>query len=314
MQAPFLNKIAMVLCLTAAPALSSQAPVPAVAAAPTATVAAADTTVVGKVTVDGATSEVTLGDLKKRLQLLPPQIQNAPFEKIFEMLLAAEIDMRIVSSAAKKENYQEKLADRTKAAVEAVIQKGFLDDKIKTLITDADLKKFYDDVIKALPPVEEARIRQITFAEDKAAKTALADLKKGTSFDTVLEQAQKKDASVKGGDMNYVRIDDLPAPMAEKVKKAAKATTVPDVIKTEMGYHVVLVDDKRPHPAPTFEEAKPELTNMMAPKYVQQVVEGMRKTAKIEKFGLDGKPLPEAAPTAPAAATASTPAAATPAA
>jgi len=316
MRANFFNGIAVALSLTAAvPALASQAPVPTTAEAPAAP--AADTTVVAKVTLDGKTIEITLGQLKDRLKLLPPQLQGAPFEKIYDMLLAAQIDMMIVTDAAKKDAYDKKpeVISRMSAAQEAVLQKSYLDDKIKGLATDADLKTLYDQVIKSLPPVEEARIRQITFGDEKKAKEALAELKKGTSFENVLAEAQKKDSNVKGGDMNYVRIDDLPPAMSEKVKKAAKATIVSDVIKTELGYHVVRVDDKRPHPVPTFDEAKPELLNLNAPKYVQQVVEGMRKNVKIEKFTMDGKPAPEAAPAAAApAADQAAPATAAPAA
>ena len=312
MKSKIFNSVTFALALSTSfsAAIASQAAVPAEASAPAApTVMPADSTVVARVTLDGATTEVTLGQLKERLKLLPPQVQSAPFEKIYEMLLAAQVDMMIVSHAATKENYPQKYADRVKAAGEAVIQKTFLDDEIKKLITDADLKTFYDQVVKALPPIEEARIRQITFGDEKTAKAALAELKKGTDFEKVLSDAQKADPAIKGGDMNYVRIDDLPPAIAEKVKKSAKATLVPDVIKTDMGHHVIRVDDKRPHPTPTFEEAKPELTTMIAPKYLQQVVEGLRKGTKIEKFKLDGSPMPEAPVAAPAPAAASTPAA-----
>lgn len=320
MQAKIFNYVTVALSLsTAIPSvMASQATIPEAASAPAAvapdsasatSASVSDTTVVARVTLDGVTTEVTLGQLKERLKLLPPQVQSAPFEKIYEMLLSAQVDMMIVSHAAGKENYPQKHADRVKAAGEAIIQKTFLDDEIKKLITDADLKTFYDQVVKALPPVEEARIRQITFGDEKKAKEALTELKKGTDFEKVLTEAQQKDSAVKGGDMNYVRIDDLPEPMAKRVKVAAKATLIPDVIKTDMGFHVIRVDDKRPHPTPTFEEAKPELTTMIAPKYLQQVVEGLRKGVKIEKFKLDGTPMQEA-PAAPVAEAASVPAAA----
>lgn len=313
MTTKFFKQTAALLALTTAVATASQAPVPAAAPTPEAAapaVAGADNTVIAKVTLDGKVTEITLGQFKERVKMLPPQLQNAPIDKIYDKLLMALVDMTIVKSAITKEGYDKKpdVLTKVESAKDMVMQKAYFDDKIKTLAKDEDLKKMYDEVIKVLPPVEESRIRTIIFQDDKKAKAALDALKKGGNFDTVLADAQK-DSANKGGDLGYVRIDDLPAPIAEKVKKAAKATTIPDVIKTEVGFHVVRVDDKRTQPTPTFEQIKDELLNFSAPKYITQVVEGLRKDVKFELFTQDGKPM--ATPTdAPVAA----PAAAAPAA
>lgn len=305
MKMKFYNYVALLLSASVSATIATETAPAAAAAAPAAAApaAAADTTVVARVTLDGKVTEVTLGQLKTYLKMLPPQIQSAPFEKIYELLLVGQINSVVVGNAAAKAGYPEKMAEQMKTAAETVVRQAFLQDQIKSKISDADKKKFYDDVIKALPPIEEARLRQITFADEGQAKKALADLKKGQKFEDVFAAATKADASVKGGDAggNYIRIDDLPKEIAEEVRKAGGATLVNKVIKTQIGFHVVRVEDKRVAPTPTFEDVKEEITGMMAPNYAKEVIDGLLKDAKVEKFGMDGKPLPEAAPAADAA-------------
>ncbi len=65
-------------------------------------------------------------------------------------------------------------------------------------------------------------------------------------------------------------------------------------VKTEFGWHVILVEDRRVKPPPTFEEAREEVSRALARDIVTAKVKELRAEAKIEAFGLDGKPLPTA--------------------
>jgi peptidyl-prolyl cis-trans isomerase C len=74
-------------------------------------------------------------------------------------------------------------------------------------------------------------------------------------------------------------------------------------IKTQFGYHVIKVEDRRQAPPPAFEEMAEQLREELARETVTGFIDQLRSTAKIEKFNIDGtKPEPKpAAPAAPAA-------------
>jgi peptidyl-prolyl cis-trans isomerase C len=64
-------------------------------------------------------------------------------------------------------------------------------------------------------------------------------------------------------------------------------------VKSEFGWHVIKAEDHRVKTPPSFEEARQEVSQLVARDVVDAKLKELRGTAKIETFGLDGKPLPE---------------------
>src|SRR5258708_37034707 len=71
-------------------------------------------------------------------------------------------------------------------------------------------------------------------------------------------------------------------------------------VKTQFGYHVIKVEDRRKAPPPAFEELADQLREEMAREVVTAQLDQLRSGAKIEKFAMDGSK-PEAQPAKPAA-------------
>jgi peptidyl-prolyl cis-trans isomerase C len=274
-----------------------------------ANIAIKDTDVVAKVTIDGNTYQITFGELKKKLKTLPPQVQGAPIHQIYEPLLNSAVHMMVIEHNAKKLGLEkdEDVQQGIKDCQGAILMKSYIDGgvwgmnkpgiKIDALATEAELKKAYDEIIKILPKVEEVGMHQAIFMKKEEAKKFINDLK-GKKFEDVLAEAQKTNKDIKGGDLGYIKLPELPASIAEKVKKAAKATVIPEPIEEQIDgqkiYIVVKVDDKRTAPTPTFEEMKEEVKSITYPKFAQQIIERDIKSAKVEKTGLDGKPMADA--------------------
>jgi len=63
-------------------------------------------------------------------------------------------------------------------------------------------------------------------------------------------------------------------------------------VKTEFGWHVIKVEDRRAGKPPSFEEAREQLSRDLAHEIIDAKLQDLRGAAKIETFGLDGKPLP----------------------
>jgi peptidyl-prolyl cis-trans isomerase C len=278
--------------------------------AKTANVTLKDTDIVAKITLDGKSYQITFGELKKKLKTLPPQVQGAPLPQIYEPLLNSAIHMIVIEHNAKKLGLEkdEDVQQGIKDCQQAMVMKAYIDGnvhglnkpniKLDAVATEAELKRAYDEIIKILPKMEEARMHQAIFTKKEEAVKFIAELKKNADFAKVLADAQKTNADIKGGDLGYVKIPELPASIAEKVKKAAKATIIAEPIEEQLDgqklYIAVKVDDKRVAPTPTFEEMKDEVKSITYPKFAQQVIERDMKAAKVEKTGLDGKPMTDA--------------------
>jgi parvulin-like peptidyl-prolyl isomerase len=189
-----------------------------------------------------------------------------------------------------------------------VLQKLFLDAEIKKRATDEKLKEAYDQLVKSAPKgVEEYDISMITVTDKKKAKEILDGLKKSGPA-KFAEVANKESMNkVPDGNMGYVRLEELPPAVREKVKGAAKATIIPTVIEISMRdpgepnkevttHSIILVKDKRPATLPPFDAVRGELeASIVGPKVAKEVIAELEGKAKIELFTKDGKPLDQKA-------------------
>jgi peptidyl-prolyl cis-trans isomerase C len=75
---------------------------------------------------------------------------------------------------------------------------------------------------------------------------------------------------------------------------------VSDPVKTQFGWHIIKVEDKRTKPTPTFEQVKPQIENYIAHRAQAELVENLRKTATVERLDKPAAPDASLNPAAPA--------------
>lgn len=222
------------------------------------------------------------------------QFRQVPLEMVYDQVLDYVVTGQILLGEAKKQNLENdpKVKDAMKAAQERILQQAYLSRKVDAEITEATLKKRYDETVKTAQPKEEVKARHILVDSEEQAKKIIADIKGGAKFED-LAAAQTKDPSGKenGGDLGFFAKDEMVAEFANAAfaLKPGEMTQTP--VKTQFGWHVIKVEDRRQVPPPSFEESKQGIRAELAQETVQTVIEKLQKSAKIERFDADGKPL-----------------------
>ncbi len=240
--------------------------------------------------------------------------QNFPKEKLIEELIQREL---LVQDATQKklENSPELLA-QLETAKKALLTQADLQNFIKANpVTEAEIKAEYDSKINAEKGTEYKASHILVKTEDEAKKL-IAELDKGAEFGK-LANKNSLDAkeSQNGGDLGWFSAGQMVAPFSEAVATLEKGKYTKVPVKTQFGYHVILKEDSRPLTPPPLEAVKEQLTPFLQRKKVQDMIETLRKQAKVEILVplTDEKPKTDAAPVAqeqPAApAEAATPAA-----
>ena len=296
---------------TPAPATPAPAaPAPA-AAAPAASTPATTTPVTPADPVVARVNgeELHKSDVTRMVSQLPPQVQQMPIEMIYPAVIDQLISGKLVSSAGYKAGLADspEVKDELKRAEERAVQRAFIQKEIKARVTPEALNKAYQDYLKENPAQEEVKAAHILVEKEDEAKAIIAQLKKGADFAKLAKEKSKDAAAAaQGGDLGYFTKDAMVEPFANAAFAMKPGEVSKEPVKTQFGWHIIKVEDKRTQPQPTLEEVKPQLEQALSKDIVTALVEELRGKAKVETFQIDGSPMPKEEPAA-------TPAPATPA-
>jgi len=172
----------------------------------------------------------------------------------------------------------------------------------KTAVTEPALRKIYDDATKTMGGQQEVHARHILFrvndpndqaaskaAEDKV-KSTIDRIKKGEDFGT-LAKSLTEDPSGKqdGGDLGYFTREQMVPEFSEVAFKLEKGQ-VSEPIKTQFGWHVLKVEDKRMREPPPFDKVRGEIEQFASRKAQVDLVTKLRADAKIERLDKPAEP------------------------
>ena len=293
------------------PAPATPAPAAPAASAPATPAAPADPVVAR---VNG--EELHKSDVSRMVSQLPPQVQQMPIEMIYPAVIDQLISGKLVSSAGYKAGLADsaEVKDEIKRAEERAVQRAYIQKEVKARITPDELQKAYQEFLKENPAQEEVRAAHILVEKEDEAKSIIAQLNKGADFAKLAKEKSKDAAAAaQGGDLGYFTKDTMVEPFANAAFAMKPGEISKEPVKTQFGYHVIKVEDKRTQPQPTLDEVKPQLEQELSKNIVTALVDELRDKAKIETFQLDGSPMPKeepaAAPATPAPAPAPAPAA-----
>jgi peptidyl-prolyl cis-trans isomerase C len=210
-----------------------------------------------------------------------------------DYLITYLADVIVMSQAADQKkvgdnpDVQRRLSfDRNRVLMEALLQQAG-----KAAITDAAMHQVYDDAVKQMPPEEEVHARHILVPTEDEAKAIEAELKKGADFATLAKEKSKDPGAADGGDLGYFTKDQMVPEFAEAAFKLDKGQ-ISDPVKTQFGWHIIEVEDKRIKPTPTFDEVKSQLETYVEHRAQADLVQKLRSAANIERLD---QPTPPAA-------------------
>lgn len=273
---------------TSTPAPHSAAP--QATAAPT---AAADPVVA---TVNG--TPIRASDVLIAEEDIGPGLPQVTGQQRKEYVLSFLTDMTVLAKAAEARKldqspeFQQRLAyARTKALMEAL-----LTAEAKAAVTDEARKATYEEFVKSSKPEVEVHARHILVDSEAKAKEIAAKAKAGADF-AALAKEYSKDSAEDGGDLGYFTREQMVPEFADAAFKLEKGQ-ISDVVKTQFGYHVIKVEDKRTKPVPTFDQVKDQIDQYLVRKAQSDLVTKLRADAKIEKTA-DAAPAVPAAPSTP---------------
>src|SRR5712675_1786268 len=244
--------------------------------------------------VNGA--EIRQSDVALAEEELGPSLAQMDPATKKENVLSFLIDMKIVS----KEAEDKKIADRddfkTRLAFarNRLLMDNLLAVEGKAATTDDNMKKVYEEAAKQISGEQEVHARHILVETEDQAKKIEGELKKGADFAELAKKESKDPGASDGGDLGFFTKDQM-VPEFSTAAFALEPGKISDPVKTQFGWHVIKVEEKRTRKAPDFEQVKPQIETYVVRKAQADYVAKLRTAAKVERMDKPDEAKPDAA-------------------
>jgi peptidyl-prolyl cis-trans isomerase C len=241
--------------------------------------------------VNGA--DIRQSDLALAEEELGPSLAQMDPATKKENVLAFLIDMKIVAKAAedKKVENNEDFKKRLAFTRNRLLMDSLLAAEGKAATTDEAMKKVYEDASKQIAGEQEVHARHILVPTEEEAKTVAEELKKGADFAELAKKKSKDPGASDGGDLGFFTKDQM-VPEFSTVAFALEPNKISDPVKSQFGWHIIKVEEKRNRQAPEFEQVKSQIETYVTRKAQAEYVAKLREAAKVERMD---KPEPTAA-------------------
>jgi peptidyl-prolyl cis-trans isomerase C len=216
-------------------------------------------------------------------QGVPQQVQG---DAKRDYLIAYLTDLILVAKAAEGKKVQDtpEFKSRTAFTRNKLLMELLLQQEGKAALTDKAIKAVYDDAVKQMSTDQEVRARHILVPTEKEAQAILEELKRGTDFAELARQKSKDPgAAAEGGDLGYFTKDQMVPEFSEVAFKLNKGE-LSDPIKTQFGWHIIRVEDKRSKRPPDFADVKDQVETYVIRRAQTELITKLRQGAKIERL------------------------------
>jgi peptidyl-prolyl cis-trans isomerase C len=233
--------------------------------------------------VNGA--EIRQSDVALAEEELGPSLAQMDPATKKESVLAFLIDMKIVAKAAEAKKIEDRDDFKARLAFtrSRLLMYNLLAAEGKAATTNEAMKKVYDEAAKQIEGEQEVHARHILVESEDEAKAIEAELKKGADFAELAKKKSKDPGAADGGDLGFFTKDQMVSEFST-VAFALEPGKVSDPVKSQFGWHVIKVEEKRNRKAPDFEQVKAQIETYVTRKAQAEYVAKLRENAKVERM------------------------------
>jgi len=212
-----------------------------------------------------------------------PQVRDQAREMLITReLILQEADKRGV---IQKESVRDQLEQSRVGVLVAAVFEDYVE---REGVSDADLKAAYENV-KDQYTGKEYHVEHILVDKEADAKAIIAQLKVGANFEEIAKAKSKDPGSAKnGGDLGWVSDKALVPEFSKAMVQLKNGQITDKPVKSQFGYHIIKMIDSRDAKAPSFDEMKEQLKQViMADQNWQkakfsEMMQKLRAKAKIQ--------------------------------
>ena len=204
-----------------------------------------------------------------------------------ELILREAIMQDIKKSGLEKKGDN---AERLKLAQQQMLQELWFEDYLKANpITDSDIRADYErqaNLTKEGRNSNEYKFSQIVVVSESEANAIIKQVNDGSSFEKIAkEKSLEKTSGAQGGAVpNWVLPVGVPKSLGDTFLNLSKGKVSAVAIQTNLGWHVIRLDDIRKFKMPPLEEVKNNIYQGLLGIKKQEAVQSLIKKSTITKL------------------------------
>lgn len=211
---------------------------------------------------------MAMPDQAKR-QLANPQARRGLLDEMInrELLYTDAVERKLDESDEFKKLLEE--------AKKNLLQQYAVDKVVEGAdATEAEAKDYYEKNTQAFVTPEEVRARHILVKEEDEARKIADEIKMGKDFEEAASEHSACPSKAKGGDLGFFTAGKM-VPEFDKVAFALEVGELSHIVKTQFGYHLIRVEEKKEASVKPFDEVKDQ---------VIQYLNRQKKTLKYTEY------------------------------
>jgi len=225
--------------------------------------------------------EIHQSDLDLAVANLDPQLAQLPEDQKKIAALSAAIDVKLLAqdAIAEKLDQTTEFKKRMQYLADRELHNAYFKKHVVDTVTDEEVKARYDKEVAALPKQEEVHARHILVKTEDEAKEVIKQLDAGKNFADLAKEKSTDPNKADGGDLGYFTKGRMVKEFEEAAFALEKGTYTKTPVKTDFGYHVILVEDKRDAAPPAFDQVKDQVRQLvMRDKYLALLAAAKEKS------------------------------------
>ncbi len=206
--------------------------------------------------------EITKEHLMNIMRSLPQQqmMEVSTVEgrkRLLDELVAAELFY--LEASANKLDEEEEFKKILEEATHSLLQRFAIQKLLeKVTVSEEDMKAYYDSNRKSFVSSEEVRAKHILVKEEEEANRIRKEIEEGKAFDEAAKEYSTCPSKDKGGDLGFFGKGRM-VPEFDKAAFELKVGELSDVVKTQFGYHLIIVEEKKEAAIKTFEQVQEQI-------------------------------------------------------
>lgn len=147
--------------------------------------------------------------------------------------------------------------------------------------TDDELQKVYDANLQKLT-AKQYKARHILVDSEQAAEEVIAQLNAGKDFVELAKEHASGQNAANGGELGWFTADTMVKPVVDAVEHMKVGTYSTEPVKSDYGFHVILLEDTRAQEAPPLDKIRDQLKQVVDRSKAEEYIKSLRDDATVQ--------------------------------